>query len=116
MPFLLIVDHFHGHLKDSVWHRMQEMRADVAVISGGLTSMLKPLDASINKPFNDDMWRLYMELMANHDLTPAEKIRIQCLLMDTGAGVEVGAACGALWSSSGSRNNAVLEQLWGIKR
>lgn len=77
LPSLLVVDSFRGHLEKGVRRRMTEMRTDIAVIPGGLTSVLQPLDVSVNKPFKDNVRRLYTEWMAegNHDLTPAGKIR-----------------------------------------
>lgn len=67
-PSLLIVDSFCGHL--------EEMRTDIAAILGGPTSMLQ-LDVSINRPFEDNVRRLYMERMAkeNRGLTPPGKMR-----------------------------------------
>uniref|UniRef100_A0A1E1X208 Putative pogo transposable element n=1 Tax=Amblyomma aureolatum TaxID=187763 RepID=A0A1E1X208_9ACAR len=77
LPSLLVMDSFRGHLEKNVRCRMSELRTDLAVIPGGLTSVLQPLDVSINKPFKDNVRRLYTEWMAagNHDLTPAGKIR-----------------------------------------
>lgn len=68
VPLLLVAGSFRGHLEEGVWCHMQEMRTDIAVIPGGLTSVL---DDSISK------WRLYTEWMAerSHHLTPAGKIR-----------------------------------------
>lgn len=77
LPSLLIVDSFRGLLEQGVLRRMKDMHTDIAVIPGGLTSLLRPLEVSINKPFKDNVRRLYMEWMADgdHDLTPAGKIR-----------------------------------------
>lgn len=77
LPSLLVVDSFRGHLEKGVRRRMEEMRTDIAVIPGGLTSVLQPLDVSINKPFKDNVRRLYTQWMAdgNHNLTPTGKIR-----------------------------------------
>nr|XP_054928945.1 uncharacterized protein LOC129385819 [Dermacentor andersoni] len=77
LPSLLVMDSFGGHLEKNVRCRMSELRTDLAIIPGGLTSVLQPLDVSINKPFKDNVRRLYTEWMAagNHDLTPAGKIR-----------------------------------------
>jgi len=48
---LLVMDSFRGHLVDSVKHRFQEKNTNIAIIPGGLTSKLQPLDVYINKPF-----------------------------------------------------------------
>ncbi|CAG8654302.1 6096_t:CDS:2, partial [Diversispora eburnea] len=42
---------FREHLTDSVKQRFDEKNINLAVIPGGLTSKLKPLDVSINKSF-----------------------------------------------------------------
>uniref|UniRef100_A0A023GJZ4 Putative tigger transposase n=1 Tax=Amblyomma triste TaxID=251400 RepID=A0A023GJZ4_AMBTT len=77
LPSLLVLDSFRGHLVDSVRAKLKELRTDIAVIPGGLTSLLQPLDVSLNKPFKDNVRRLYAEWMAmgQHDLTPSGKIR-----------------------------------------
>jgi len=50
---LLIWDSFRVHLVESVKKALRETNTDIAVIPGGLTSMLQPLDVSLNKPFKD---------------------------------------------------------------
>jgi transposase len=48
---LLVLDSFSAHIVDSVKRRFIEKNTDIAVIPGGLTSRLQPLDVSINKSF-----------------------------------------------------------------
>ena len=49
---LLVWDSFRGHLVDRVKERTQNgYNTDIAVIPGGLTSVLQPLDVSINRSF-----------------------------------------------------------------
>jgi hypothetical protein len=56
---------------------LTEMKIDPAVITGGLTSVLQPLDVSVNRPFNDNVRKLYTLWMAKggHELTLTGKIR-----------------------------------------
>ena len=48
---LLVLDSFTAHKTEAVKQRFYEKRTDLAVIPGGLTSRLQPLDVSLNKPF-----------------------------------------------------------------
>jgi len=48
---LLVCDSFRGHLVDSVKNRLNEKHTNLAIIPGGLTSKLQPLDVRINKCF-----------------------------------------------------------------
>ena len=60
---LLIWYLFRAHLVDSVKRAVKETNTDIAVIPGGLTSVLQPLDVSLNKPFKDrlrDKWTTWM--------------------------------------------------------
>lgn len=50
---LLVWDSFKAHLVDSVKRKLKCNNTDVAVIPGGLTSVVQPLDVSLNKPFKD---------------------------------------------------------------
>lgn len=76
-PSMLVLDSFRGHLVERVREKFRELRTDIAVIPGGLTSVLQPLDVSLNKPFKDNVRRLYTNWMAegNHQLTPGGKIK-----------------------------------------
>ena len=60
---LLIWDSFRAHLVDSVKEALRKTNTDIAVIPGGLTSVLQPLDVSLNKPFKDHLrakWTTWM--------------------------------------------------------
>ncbi|GBB99938.1 hypothetical protein RclHR1_03690011 [Rhizophagus clarus] len=62
-PAMIVYDSFRGHLEESVKARFNESNIDLAVISGGLTSICQPLDVAINKPFKDNLrkeWHLWM--------------------------------------------------------
>ena len=48
---LLVLDSFSAHLVNSVKRRFGEKNTNIAVIPGGLTSRLQPLDVSVNKSF-----------------------------------------------------------------
>src|SRR5271154_625085 len=48
---LLVLDSFSAHIVDSVKRHFSEKNTNIAVIPGGLTSHLQPLDISINKSF-----------------------------------------------------------------
>jgi hypothetical protein len=48
---LLILNAFCGHTVDSVKNRLVEKNTNIAIIPGGCTSKLQPLDVSINKSF-----------------------------------------------------------------
>ena len=47
---LLVLDAFRCHKTDMVKKELRQMKSSLAVIPGGMTSMLQPLDVSINKP------------------------------------------------------------------
>ena len=60
---LLVMDSFEGHKTDSVKKRCNEENTDIAIIPGGLTSVLQPLDVCLNKPFKDrlrEKWGMWM--------------------------------------------------------
>lgn len=74
---LLVLDSFRGHIEESVKNRMKELNTHPAIIPGGLTSILQPLDVSVNKPFKDHVKTLYTDWMANgeHSFMKTGKIQ-----------------------------------------
>ena len=56
---------------------LQDAKTDLVVIPGGLSSVLQPLDVSVNKPFKHHIRQSYSKWMANskHEYTPGSKIK-----------------------------------------
>ena len=74
---LLVWDSFRAHLSEDVKWVLKISRTDVAVIPGGMTSLLQPFDVGVNKPLKDNLrqfWNKWM-LDGNHTFTPAGSIR-----------------------------------------
>jgi hypothetical protein len=46
-----VLDSFSAHKTDAVKQQFREKRTNLAVIPGGLTSRLQPLDVSLNRSF-----------------------------------------------------------------
>ena len=57
---LLVWDSFRAHLMESVKADLQRCNFNVAVIPGGLTPVLQPLDKCLNKPFKDNIRQQYL--------------------------------------------------------
>lgn len=72
----LVVDSYPGHLTDGVTATLAEAKTDLAVIPGGMTGQLQPLD-SINKPFKDRLRKLYTDWLTekDHQLTATGRIK-----------------------------------------
>ena len=60
-----------AHVTDTVKASLKRENTDIAVIPGGLTSILQPLDVSLNKPFKDGVKKKWMQWMADgiHEFT-----------------------------------------------
>uniref|UniRef100_A0A0N5BCA4 DDE-1 domain-containing protein n=1 Tax=Strongyloides papillosus TaxID=174720 RepID=A0A0N5BCA4_STREA len=68
---LLIFDSARSHLTEGVREALQQS-SKIAVIPGGLTRFLQPLDVSVNKPFKDGLrqrWEDWMEDKENAEYT-----------------------------------------------
>ena len=78
---LLVWDHFAAHLTDGIKKNIKSVNTDVAVITGGLTSILQPLDVCLNKPFKDGLRRKWQDWIAsaNHTFTKAGNMRAASL-------------------------------------
>ncbi|GES91790.1 pogo transposable element with KRAB domain [Rhizophagus clarus] len=74
---LLVLDSFSAHKTDVVKQRFREKKTDLAVIPGGLTSRLQPLDVSLNRSFKAKVRNLYNNWMSEaiKDYTPSGKIK-----------------------------------------
>ena len=64
---LLVWDQFSAHKTDKVKARLKLLKTTLAVIPGGLTSMLQPLDVVLNKPFKDRRRQKWMAWMCTND-------------------------------------------------
>ena len=76
-PSMLVLDAFKGHLTDSVKKQLRKMNTELVVIPGGMTSVLQPMDISINKPFKDRLRQQYLAWISDPalELTETGKIR-----------------------------------------
>ena len=72
---LLVWGSFCAHLTDSVKADLQRRRVNIAVIPGGLTLVLQPLDKCLNEPFKDNIRKQYLSWMLTSpfEFTPAGK-------------------------------------------
>ena len=74
---LLVWDMFRVHLLDSVKRKLKDNKTRQAVIPGGTTSILQPLDVCLNKPFKTTMRELWNKWMMNgeKELTKAGNLK-----------------------------------------
>lgn len=74
---LLIMDSMRAHLLESVKIASGKAGATLAVIPGGLTKKLQPLDITVNKCFKSEMRRMWEEWMSEglHSYTKTGKMR-----------------------------------------
>jgi hypothetical protein len=74
---LLVFDAFSAHLTDEVTAMLAGKNIQTAVIPGGCTSKIQPLDVSLNKPFKaivKQQWEQYMHENADTATTSNGKI------------------------------------------
>lgn len=77
-PSLLVLDSFRSHLTEPTKREFQMCKTEIAVIPGGLTSQLQPLDVCINKPFKALMreeWNKYMCDKNQHEVTNSGRMK-----------------------------------------
>ena len=71
---LVVLDSFKGHTTEFVFHTFERANCLVSVIPGGCTSVLQPVDVSLNKPFKDVLrkeWVQYIIEQSEADPTPS---------------------------------------------
>jgi len=76
-PSMLVLDAFKGHLTDSVENQLCKMNTELVVMPGGITSVLQPMDVSINMPFKDRLRQQYLTWISDpaHELTETGKMK-----------------------------------------
>ena len=72
-PSLLILDCFSAHLTEEVQDLFAQYNTTVIVIPGGCTSVLQPLDVSINKPVKGILRYLWEQYMLEQSDTDSGK-------------------------------------------
>jgi len=65
---LLVFDSFSGHLTDDVLNLLKENNIRYAVIPGGCTSYLQPLDLAVNRSFKSKLRKFWSEWIASDNL------------------------------------------------
>ncbi|CAI2192016.1 2000_t:CDS:1 [Funneliformis geosporum] len=63
----LVLDSFEGHKTEFIKEKCKQMNIDLAIIPGGLTSLVQPLDVCLNEPFKDRMRKKWQNWMANKE-------------------------------------------------
>lgn len=74
---LLIMDSMRSHLLDTVKSHFKKLSTDLAVIPGGLTKILQPLDLSVNRSFKAEIRKRWENWMSEglHSFTTTGKMR-----------------------------------------
>src|SRR6218665_2927913 len=62
---MLVWDMFRAHLTEPCKKTARNVRPDMAVIPGGLTSVLQPQDVCLNKFFKDRLLKMWVEWMSS---------------------------------------------------
>lgn len=74
---LLVIDSFSAHMTEEFIDEAKANNIDVAIIPGGCTSKIQPLDVCLNKPFKSvlrNKWLEYIESLVEHDPNPSRLI------------------------------------------
>ena len=66
---LLVCDSMAAHKADSIKSHLKKKNTQFAIIPGGLTNTLQPLDISVNKPFKDKLRAIWEKSMIEGDHT-----------------------------------------------
>jgi len=76
-PSMLVLDAFKGRLTDSVKNQLHKMKTELVVVPGGMTSVLQPMDVSINRPLQVRLRQQYLTWIADpaRELTETGKIK-----------------------------------------
>ena len=84
-PSLLVWDQFRAHKTDHIKKHLKNVRTTQAVIPGGCTSILQPLDVCLNKPFKGHIRKMWTDWMISGEksYTPGGAMRRPTLSLIT---------------------------------
>ncbi|KAG7173858.1 Pogo transposable element-like 79, partial [Homarus americanus] len=72
---LLVWDQFSAHRTENTKRLAKGLNTQLAVIPGGPTSQLQPLDVGINKPFKNNMREQRNKWMTEGNMTPTARMK-----------------------------------------
>ena len=78
LPLMLCLDAFQGHLTDEIKNKIHRLKSELVVIPMGMTSVLHPLDVSVNKPFKARLSEQYNCWISDHDRELTASGEIKC--------------------------------------
>ena len=89
---LLIMDSCSAHRTQAVKDELHANNFDLAIIPGGWTKYLQPLDLTVNRSFKASLKRMRMSMMENalSQTRPTKRERLLCLLIRIHCGVQHG--------------------------
>jgi hypothetical protein len=64
---MLVLDAFRCHRTQNLKTQLEEQRTDLSIIPGGMTSMLQPLDVSVNKPMKTALRQTWSQWISSDD-------------------------------------------------
>ena len=73
------MDSFSGHLTEDIKQACNDMNTIRAVIPGGMTSHLQPLDLTVNRSFKAHLRKEYskhLNAIGNNRQTPAQRLNV----------------------------------------
>ena len=85
---MLVLDAFKGHLTDSVKKQLRKMNTELVILNR-MTSVLQPMDVSINRPFKDRLRQQYLTWISDpaRELTETGKLKKRSSFRSRAVGV-----------------------------
>jgi len=91
---MLVPDAFKGHLTVSVKNQLRKTNTELVVTLRGMSSVLQPMDISINKPFKDRLRQQYLTWLPDPARELTETGKFKCA-----APSEVARWVSAVWKA-----------------